>query len=526
MNPASMLIAVMFAAPVPKATDVIARTLIDQAAVARARGDEAAALRDLRAARETARSADAAFEEAAAAVGVMDITRSPDDLARAQPLVARALAIVPAGTAAEAGALHMLAAVSAAAGDREAAEASLRQAVEVWERAQDRRHERLAPSLCDLGLLLVGSGRLREAEALLRRGLAIDDAAPPRVDRRARQVFTLEILASLVTSKGDSAAAEALLRRAVALATLEPKLGPADVADALNGLANALLDRGETREAGRLAGRALALYEHVEGGRHAEMTEVLVTLASLRAASGQPDEAVALLRRAGSIAEIENARPVVKAGAAANLGALWMERGRYQDAEPLLEQALELAEQAVGTDHPGLIRAVQMLADCYRLRGRFPEAGRLYERALSLAGGAYGLRSVPAMASLSGLAAVEEQAGHGVRAESLHRDAVAIADEVADARDPGRVEALVALATFYERQGRSSSAEHLYVKALAAAEHAGTDDPRRVAVLRRLASLYAGQGRRAEASRIERALATPAGIASATTWTVPSAEHP
>ena len=65
------------------------------------------------------------------------------------------------------------------------------------------------------------------------------------------------------------------------------------------------------------------------------------------------------------------------------------------------------------------------------------------------------------------------------------------------------------------------------MKAVAAAEHVGVSDPRRVAALRGLASLYAGQGRRAEASRIERALEEPAGLArAATSWVVPSAEHP
>ena len=181
----------------------------------------------------------------------------------------------------------------------------------------------------------------------------------------------------------------------------------------------------------------------------------------------------------------------------------------------------------MGAGHPGLVRPVQMLADCYRLRGRFPEAAALYERALSLARHAlYGLRSAPAMASLSGLAAVEEQAGHRERAEALHRDAVAIAEDVAEVRDPARIEALVRLAAFYQHEGRTGSAEHLYVKALAAADHVAAGDPRRVAVLRALASLYAVQGRRAEASQIERALATPAGMASAATWVVAPADHP
>jgi len=526
MNPASMLVAVMLAAPLAERAPTTAHALLDRAAVARARGDDAAALAHLREALQAARTSDARAQEAAAALAIMDITRAPVDLARAEPLVARALAAAPAGTAEESEALRMLAAVEAARGERVEAEASLRRGVEVMERARGATDDRLAPVLCDLGLLLVGSSRLVEAEAWLRRGLAIDDAGDRRMDRRARQVFTLDILAALATSKGDPADAEALLRRAVALATLEPALGPASVAPALNGLAKALIDQGRTREGGRLARRALALYERVKDERHAEVVEVLVNLASVRAAEGDLAEAIALLRQAGRVAEVEKARPVVKAAAAANLGGLWMSQGHYQDAEPLLERAVDLAEQAVGAGHPGLVRPVQMLADCYRLRGRFTEAAVLYERALSLAGAAYGARSAPAMASLSGLAAVEEQRGHADRAEALHRDAVSVAEDVADSRDPARIEALAGLARFYQSQGRMGSAEHLYVKALAAADHVSARDPRRVAVLKGLASLYAVQGRRDEASQIEAALASPAGIAAATTWVVAPADHP
>jgi tetratricopeptide (TPR) repeat protein len=525
MNPASMLVALKLAAPVPVTPHTSARPLLERAAIARARGDDAAALTLLRTALQAARTSDDPAREAAAAVGIMDVTRAAVDLARAEPLAARALAAAPPGTAEESEALRMLAAVATAGGDREGAEASLRQAVQIMERAHGARDERLAPILCDLGLILVGGGRLVEAEALLRRGVAIDDASAPRMDRRDRQVFVLDILAALATSKGNSADAEALQRRAVALANLDPALGPASVAPAMNGLAKALIDQGRTREGGRFAARALALYERVEGERHAEIVEALVNVAAVRATEGDLDEAAALLRRATRVAELENARPVLKAAAAANLGGLWMSQGRYQDAEPLLERAVDLGEQAVGAGHPGLVRPVQMLADCYRLRGRFAEAAVLYERASSLAAAAYGPRSAPAMGSLSGLAVVEEQLGHAARAEALHRDAVAVAEDVADPRDPARIDALAALARFYQHQGQAGAAEHLYVKALAAADHVGARDSRRVAVLRGLASLYAMQGRREEASQIEAALATPAGIAAAMTWVVAPAEH-
>src|SRR4029079_11534562 len=108
MNPASMLIAMMLAAPVPETPHATARALLDRASVARARGDEGVALTHLRAALQAARTADALAEEAAAAVGILDITRATGDLALAQAIVARALASAPGGTASEAEALRLL----------------------------------------------------------------------------------------------------------------------------------------------------------------------------------------------------------------------------------------------------------------------------------------------------------------------------------------------------------------------------------------------------------------------------------
>jgi tetratricopeptide (TPR) repeat protein len=120
--------------------------------------------------------------------------------------------------------------------------------------------------------------------------------------------------------------------------------------------------------------------------------------------------------------------------------------GRYQDAEPLLEQGLDLGEKALGgPDHPGLIRLKQTLADCYRLRSRAAEAEALYRSALQNADRAYGPRHPAGLPSLSGLAALEEQRGNDARAESLHREALAVAEDALGPDDPARGELLAAI---------------------------------------------------------------------------------
>jgi hypothetical protein len=163
MNPVSMLLAVLLASPVPPPSDTTARALLDRASGERARGDDAAALTHLRAALQAARTADAPAEEAAAAVAILEITRATDALALAQAITARALASAP-GVASSGGALRLLAAVDVGAGDRAGAEALLRQAVDVIERAHGPADERLAHSVSDL-ILLVGDGRLRRGRA-------------------------------------------------------------------------------------------------------------------------------------------------------------------------------------------------------------------------------------------------------------------------------------------------------------------------------------------------------------------------
>ena len=59
-------------------------------------------------------------------------------------------------------------------------------------------------------------------------------------------------------------------------------------------------------------------------------------------------------------------------------------RGRYSEAEPMLEGARTIREKIFGRDHPDVAASLNDLALLYHARGRYVEAEPLYERALAI----------------------------------------------------------------------------------------------------------------------------------------------
>jgi len=72
------------------------------------------------------------------------------------------------------------------------------------------------------------------------------------------------------------------------------------------------------------------------------------------------------------------------------LGILYMEEGRYGQAEPMLEGALEIRKQLLGATHPDVIVSLYNLATLYDNRGDYIEAESLFYEALKLAEDVFG----------------------------------------------------------------------------------------------------------------------------------------
>ena len=65
-----------------------------------------------------------------------------------------------------------------------------------------------------------------------------------------------------------------------------------------------------------------------------------------------------------------------------NLALLYLEQGRYDDAEPLLTKELQAERRVLGEEHPDTLLSMNNLAMLYFEQGRHDEAEPLYVKAL------------------------------------------------------------------------------------------------------------------------------------------------
>ena len=68
-----------------------------------------------------------------------------------------------------------------------------------------------------------------------------------------------------------------------------------------------------------------------------------------------------------------------------NLAGLYSSQGKYEEAEPLYQQALEMLQKLLGTEHPDIATSLNNLAGLYSSQGKYEEAEPLYQQALAIA---------------------------------------------------------------------------------------------------------------------------------------------
>jgi tetratricopeptide (TPR) repeat protein len=222
--------------------------------------------------------------------------------------------------------------------------------------------------------------------------------------------------------------------------------------------------------------------------------------------AGKYDEALPLAERALEIRErLWGAEHHDVAAAIYTLAGIYTGRGEYVKAEPLYNRALAIREKALGKDHPSTVDSLHDLAALYYYQGKYAEAEPLFRRALELYEKALGKDHSDTATGLNSLAALYMAQGKYAEAEPLYKRAIDIYEKALGKDHQYTALGLNNLAALYETQGKYVEAEPLFRRALDIYEKAlGKDHPDTAQSLNSLAGLYREQGKYVEAEPLFR----------------------
>ncbi|NDJ21944.1 tetratricopeptide repeat protein [Nostoc sp. B(2019)] len=183
-----------------------------------------------------------------------------------------------------------------------------------------------------------------------------------------------------------------------------------------------------------------------------------------------------------------------------NLALLYLPTGRYSEAEPLLQQNLELTKRLLGDNHPHVASSLNNLALVYDYRGRYNEAEPLYQQALELRKHLLGDNHADVATSLNNLGLFYSSTGRYSEAEPLLQQTLELTKRLLGDNHPHVASSLNNLGVLYSSTGRYSEAEPLLQQALELRRRLlGDNHPNFATSLNNLAELYRFTGRYSEA---------------------------
>jgi len=368
------------------------------------------------------------------------------------------------------------------------AEAQFRRALALAGRAFDESSDIPIMILGNLGHLLVEQSRFADAEPLLRE--ALDRAERVSGTESLRTSDALANLAQLYERSDRTQEAEVVYERTLALRRrLLPARHP-DIAQALRGLGQVRVERGDYAGAATLFEEMIEIDRAVLG-RHPRLARSLTNLADLEGRLGNNERAEQLLREAEGIQrEAFGDVHTDVAFTLNNLAGVLHQLGRPADAMDALRESISIHRAVSGGESPDVASGTGNLAILLLARKEYDEAERVALEALELQRKLQGDDSAAVRSTLLTLANIQQAAGKLSEAEATYREVVQRADALPE-NHTGRWTARTALGDFLSSTGKLDEAERLLLAAHAELEsRAGAEHPATRQAARFLANLY------------------------------------
>jgi tRNA A-37 threonylcarbamoyl transferase component Bud32/tetratricopeptide (TPR) repeat protein len=353
-----------------------------------------------------------------------------------------------------------------------------------WIRGKPRRRRlRLLAAAVVAAFLLVGvkyTLDLREERGNALEARQAAEQETVRADAAARFLEELFKASDPRQARGALPDARELLRRGTERLGRDKSLADqpllrARLLDTLGGIHTEL---GLYDEARPLLEEALAIRERLRGSGHPRVADTLVHLGSLAQLSGQGD-AEALFRRALAIRETslgpespESPESPEVADILNKLGMTLAAKGRFDEAETILERSLALHESLWGGRDPRVAKVLHNLSGIAYYRGRTEDGIRLQQRALAIREATLPDDHPDLAGSREALALFLQKEGKAAEAEKLLERLAATAEKVYGPEHPELARTLLNLGLACASRGKNAEARRLFARALAIHEKA------------------------------------------------------
>jgi tetratricopeptide (TPR) repeat protein len=155
----------------------------------------------------------------------------------------------------------------------------------------------------------------------------------------------------------------------------------------------------------------------------------------------------------------------VTAACLTTLGSLFMKIDEYDKAEPLLQEALRIRQKVLGVENPDTVESLNELGYLYKEWGEYDKAEPLFLEALRIRQKVLGQEHLKTAASLNSLGELYWRMAEYDKAEPLFLETLRIRQKVLGSESPDTAESLNNLGMLYTNMGNYDKAEPLLKEA-------------------------------------------------------------
>ncbi|KIJ90039.1 hypothetical protein K443DRAFT_15573 [Laccaria amethystina LaAM-08-1] len=187
----------------------------------------------------------------------------------------------------------------------------------------------------------------------------------------------------------------------------------------------------------------------------------------------------------------------------ANLASTFVRQGKFDEAEKLLIQVLNLCTMQLGLEHPDTLTNMNNLAFTFSKQGNLEEAEKLNKQVLNLRTKLVGPEHPDTLISMTNLAFTFSEQGKYEEAEKLNTQVLNLRTKLLGPQHPNTLISMNNLAVKFSEQGKFEEAEKLNMQALDLRRTLlGPEHPHTLDSMNFLALTFSKQGNFEEAEKL------------------------